>query len=228
MYSLDVGACVHDIVLIGHTHFHFICDQHQSYNNAEAIWWWNVILKIKSLHTYKFTGACTGPVWLMDPEGTLSSPYVPCTVVMPHFSKHKSDDDRWYSHPFYSVPGGYNLCLCVNANGFGSGAGTHVSVFVYLMQGENDHQLQWPFQHSVTYKILNCKKNANHKISTILFKDAPARVKARVTSGERAPTGSGREQALSHTLLFDCKEKDIVHLHQDCLCLQVLKVEPPN
>ena len=37
VYSLDIGACVHDIILIGCTHFHFACDQHQDYDNAEAI-----------------------------------------------------------------------------------------------------------------------------------------------------------------------------------------------
>ena len=185
-----------------------------------------LLIKLKSLHTCKCTGARTGPVWLMDLEGTLSSPYVPCTVIMPHFSKHKSNDDKWYSRPFYSASGGYKLRLNVTANGYGGGAGTHVSVTVQLLKGENDHKLRWPFQHSVTYKILNWSKDANHKIDTIPFKDATAPANARVTLGEWAPETRGHVQALPHTLLFDCK--DVAYLHQDCLCLRVLKVEPPN
>ena len=120
----------------------------------------------------------------MDPEGMLSSPYVPCTIVMPHFSKHKSDDDQWFSCPFYSAPGGYRLCFRVTAGGRGAGAGTHVSLHVFLMKGENDCQLQWPFEHTLTFQILNWKNDANHEMGIIPFKTAPEGDKARVTSGE--------------------------------------------
>ena len=88
----------------------------------------------------------TGPGWLINMKGTRSSSYPPIIIIMPHFSQHKRDDDVWYSQPFYSRPGGYKLRLCVIPNGVGSGKGTHVAVYVYLMKGENDHQLQWPFK----------------------------------------------------------------------------------
>ena len=164
----------------------------------------------------------------MDPKGMLSSHCVPSMVIMPHLSKHKSDADHWFSRPFYTAPEGYKLCLRVDAHGYGDGAGTHVSVFVYLMEGENDYLLQWPFEYTVTFQILNWKKDANHMIYTIPFKDATAQANARVTSGEQAPAGIGQPKALPHTLLFDCKDKEIAYLHQDCLCVQVLKVDPPE
>ena len=170
----------------------------------------------------------TGPGWLMGTKGTLSSPYPPCHVVMPRFSQHKKDDDKWYSQPFYSVPGGYKLCLCVVANGWDDGIGTHIGIAVFLMKGENDHHLQWPFEHDVTYGILNWKRDENHVIKTTHFKNAPTECKERVTSEQRAESGWGFPQILPHSSLSDGDANNTQYLHNDCLCLQVLKVEPPK
>ena len=167
-----------------------------------------------------------GPVWLMDTKGTISSPYPPCYIIMPHFSRHKSDEDEWYSQPFYSAPGGYKLCLRVCAIGRNVGKGTHVSVFVHLMKGENDHQLHWPFENDVTYVILNWKRDENHVIQTIPFKNAEG--KERVTSREMALAGLGQSKFLSHDLLYDSSDEHVQYLNDDCLCVQVLKVEPPK
>ena len=165
--------------------------------------------------------------WLVDPKGAISSPYPPCDILMPNFSQHKRDDDFWYSEPFYSSPGGYKLCLCVIANGYEEGQGTHVSVFIALMKGRNDHQLQWPLEHDVTFGILNWKRDKNHVIYTISFKNVSAQSKARVTSGERAPGGPAHLQVVSHALLYCSIDEHTQYLHEDCLCLRVLKVEPP-
>ena len=168
-----------------------------------------------------------GPVWLLNTKGMLSSPYPPCHIIMPHFSKHKSDDDMWFSQPFYSAPGGYKLCFRVHANGRSSGKGTHISVYVVLMKGDNDHQLQWPFEHDVTYRILNWKRDANHAIKTVPFRDAEAKDKERVTSRERAFSGRGPPKFLSHVVLYGNNSEHVQYLNKDCLCLQVLCVEPP-
>ena len=179
-------------------------------------------------HTHTHTHIQTGPGWLMDTKGICSSPFLPTQVIMPRFSQHKRDDDRWYSQPFYSQPGGYKLCLCVVANGEGSCRGTHVSASIFLMKGENDHQLQWPFEHVVKYGILNWKRNQNHVISTSDFKNARTICKERVISQERAGRGPGRLNLLSHSSLSDGAAEDIQYLHNDCLCLHVLKAEPPK
>ena len=47
---------------------------------------------------------------------------------MSQYSTHKKNDDRWYSPPFYTGPGGYKMCIKVTANGQGDGAGTHVNI----------------------------------------------------------------------------------------------------
>ena len=54
-----------------------------------------------------------------------------------------------FNPPFYSGPGGYKLCIKVYANGTGKGKGTHLSVYAYLMRGDNDDYLLWPFTRIV-------------------------------------------------------------------------------
>ena len=161
----------------------------------------------------------------MDVKVTLSSPYPPAHIVMPQFSQHKRDGDIWHSPPFYSAPGGYKLCLCVVANGCGDGKGTHVSIFVYLQKGEHDDLLQWPFEHDVTYGILNWERDENHVIRTLNFKTAPTKCKERVTSQERWCLAWGIPQFLLQSSLSD---GDTQYLHNDCLCLVVFKIEPPE
>ena len=78
------------------------------------------------------------------------------------------------------------MCLNVDANGRGDGEGTHVSVFAYLMRGEFDDHLKWPFQGQVTVAIQNQLEDSNHITTTIGFTDDKT---GRVTAGERAPIG---------------------------------------
>ena len=77
----------------------------------------------------------------------------PVDILLDNFEDHKKKDDAWWSPPFYSHIGGYRMCLKVDANGFGSGKGTHVSVGVYLMRGEFDDHLKWPFNGMVTVQL---------------------------------------------------------------------------
>ena len=171
-----------------------------------------------------------GPAWLMDTNRTLSVCYPPCYFIMQRYSRHKRQDDQWYSQPFYSEPGGYKLCLNIPANGSGSGKGSHISVSVFLMKGENDHQLQWPFEHDVTCAILNWRKDENHVTNTIHFKSAPKEYKDRVSSMHRAEKGWGLAKFLPHSSLHDSATKCTTtqYLYQDCLCVQILEVESSN
>ena len=71
-------------------------------------------------------------------------------LVMNNFEEHKLSNDQWVSQPFYTHEQGYKMCLKVTANGQGSGKGSHITVVVYLMKGEYDDQLEWPFKADVT------------------------------------------------------------------------------
>ena len=48
------------------------------------------------------------------------------------------------------------MCIRVDAND--SDAGTHVSVFVYLMRGEYDSRLVWPFRGDITIQLVKPQK----------------------------------------------------------------------
>ena len=65
-------------------------------------------------------------------------------IKMENFQQYRDSNQIWYSPGFYNSPGGYKMCLRVDANG--SGKGTHVSCYVYLMSGEYDDILEWPFK----------------------------------------------------------------------------------
>ena len=68
------------------------------------------------------------------------------------------------SKPFHTSHGGYCMCIKVYANGNGDGdsLGSCVSVFVYLMRGNNDDCLPWPFTGTVTIELLNQLEDKNH------------------------------------------------------------------
>ena len=72
------------------------------------------------------------------------------TFKLPSFTEKKANNKRFYSSPFYTSQNGYRFCINVDANGAGDGKGTHVSVFAWLMKGDNDDSLTWPFTGSVT------------------------------------------------------------------------------
>ena len=76
-------------------------------------------------------------------------------VTMTNYSQHKRDNDKWYSHPFYSNTQGYKMCLEVVANGYATARGTHLSVYIHLMQGQFDAELRWPFCGEVEVQLLN-------------------------------------------------------------------------
>ena len=69
---------------------------------------------------------------------------------------------------------------------WGDGKGTHVSVYAYLMRGEFDDHLKWPFQGHVTVAMLNQLED-NHHATKIEFTDTKnIKVIGRVTDRKRA------------------------------------------
>ena len=74
----------------------------------------------------------------------------PPDMVMNEYERRRKEDERWFSPAFYTHVGGYKMCLKIAANGWGDGEGTHVSVSVYMMKGEFDSHLKWPFKGEIT------------------------------------------------------------------------------
>ena len=141
------------------------------------------------------------------------------TFKVPSFTKKKSNEDDFYSSPFYTSQSGYRFCISVDANGNGDGEGTHVSVFAYLMKGDNDDSLTWPFTGTVTVALLNQLEDKNHCIETINFL-ADKFAGKRVTKCEKGE-GLGRPKFIAHS---DLQENYLVN---DTLFFRV-SVDVPN
>ena len=151
-------------------------------------------------------------------------PVIPVTVTMDGFAQHKRKSDTWFSEPFYTHPDGYKMCLNVDASGSGNGEGTHVSVYVYLMRGEFDDFLEWPFRGNIIVQLLNQLADKEHHSITISFTDkTPDQVAGRVTTGERGELGWGwgKPTFISHKELY--KANGAKYLQKDCLQFQVTK-----
>ena len=154
------------------------------------------------------------------PDGRITGTVKPIRAefIMNDFMEYKRDSDSWYSPHFYTHSNGYKMCLRVFANGNGSGHGTHLSVFVYLMQGEFDNQLKWPFQGNITVKLVNQEEDRDHVIETFYSKNAGERCE-RVMTNERVENGWGIGQFLSHA------ELQPKYLKNDCIKLCVKKID---
>ena len=87
----------------------------------------------------------------------------------------------WFSPPFYTHPCGYKMCLSAWAysanddNEYDEGedttrCGSFLSVGVFMMSGDHDGKLKWPFRGDVTVQLLDQEKD-NHISKVISFTD---------------------------------------------------------
>ena len=115
--------------------------------------------RYQPMHNSEYVFALKPKVQLPNGKSANSNSitFTPVNLVMPDFERHQLSDDEWKSEPFYTHKDGYRMCLGVTANGQGSGKGSHVSVQVYLMNGEFDDELEWPFKGDITIQLLNQK-----------------------------------------------------------------------
>ena len=159
----------------------------------------------------------------LDVQKPLAPIFVPPPdIVMTEFEKHKEAGDSWFSPSFYSHIGGYKMCLNVDARGYGDGEATHVSVFVYLMQGEYDDQLKWPFRGNITIQLLNLSSDEEHCKRTIHFHDtADDAYAGRVVGQERATEGWGTHKFIAHDKL-NSENKE--YRKNDCLKFRISKI----
>ena len=136
------------------------------------------------------------PIFVSPPEFTVDS-----------FAKRKTANDEWYSPSFYSHIGGYKMCLNVDANGNDKGKDTHVSVWVYMMKGEFDSHLQWPFKGEMKVQLVNQREGGEHLEKIIIEKsDESAESFSRVTVGVKSTIGWGSSSFISHADLYKPEE----------------------
>ena len=118
---------------------------------------------------------------------------------------------------FFTSKSGYKFLVCVHPSGNGAGTATHVSVFAYLMKGDNDDSLTWPF---TTIELLNQLEDKNHHKKSVTFQNDDEASK-RVMHGEKALMGYGSAQFISHSHLDYQPDKNCQYLKDDTLVFRV-------
>ena len=165
---------------------------------------------------YAFKLIAPRPVFIPPPE-----------IIMSNFGKNKNDDTDWYSPAFNTHVGGYKMCLKVDADGWGDGTGTHVGLTVYMMKGEFDSHLKWPFKGEITVELVNQKEGGENIVKKPLKHNDPDECNdyfQRVTDGDSAKSGWGSPNFIAHTDLYK-PEEDKEYLLNDSLILKVTSVE---
>ena len=155
-------------------------------------------------------------------------PRPPWVIKLEEFQVKKKNDEEWFSDPVYSHFGGYKLCLKVFANGNQDGKGTHVSVYVYLMRGDNDDNLKWPFKGTIKVSLLNQLRNGHHRTLEpwLPDNDITERACGRVTEGERAEGGRGYHKFIAHKDLSYHHRRRCQYLKNGSLFFRVVCFEP--
>jgi TNF receptor-associated factor 4 len=146
---------------------------------------------------------------------------VPFSFSMPDFEQKRSTNCSWYCASFYTHPRGYKMCLRVEANGLNDGKNSHVSVYLYMMRGEYDESLKWPFRGDVTVQLLNQLGGGGHHTRIVgVTEKSDDNFCKRVVLGERSPGGWGYHDFVSHSYLPP------LYLKDDCLkfCIKEVKL----
>ncbi len=120
------------------------------------------------------------------------------------------------SDPFYTESYGYKLKVEIYPNGQKSGKNTHLSVYSYVMKGEYDAILPWPFNKKLTFTLIDQqedlveRQNDTGQLLLGKYPDCSARPM------ENANKSAGFPMYISHKKLHSRR-----YLVDDTLFLQV-------
>ena len=155
-------------------------------------------------------------------------PYkTPINMIMTDFQAHKNDDSTWYSPPFSTGRHGYKLCLAVDANGWGDGEGTHVGVSIFMMKGEHDDHLPWPFKGEIRVQLINHYVTALH-IEKCLVQENHfsnenySKFFGKVVKGDKSESAWGFPKFISHEDLSK-REQNKFYLKNDTLTFRIVR-----
>ena len=153
------------------------------------------------------------------------SPFLsPLELAMSNFERFRSDGTVWRSNAFYTHFGGYKLCLGVSPNGWAGDSSTCVGVAIYMMKGEFDSRLKWPFKGAITVELINQRKGGESCKKVIVDQHTDPRHFERVTEGDIREDGWGYPQFISHSDLYKPEESK-EYLVNDTLIFRVTKIE---
>ncbi len=145
-----------------------------------------------------------------------SIPLGPPLMTMANIEHKKGD--FWYSPPVYTHPQGYKICLKVEIERWGNQS-YHVRTHVHFMKGLFDNFLTWPFQGSISIRIVDQVKGQGHRHFTSEYNTDNENCQ-RVLNGEVARYG----QEAIKTIFYDGIETS-KFLKNDTLVFQIYEVE---
>ena len=121
--------------------------------------------------------------------------------------------------PFYTHSCGYKLSAEVSLSG------THVSIYTFMMEGDYDDHLKWPFEGVITVQIVNQTGDHSHIEKTILYDDkAPLlNVGGRVLGTHRSG-GWGLVEFMPRSSLFYNTQRNTEYWKGGFIVLRVTKV----
>ena len=158
------------------------------------------------------------PKWTHPSLIKTSYTVTPVYRTIEEFEQKKKNDEEITLEPFYTTRQGYKMTLVVYPNGNGPYKGSGVSVSIYLMKGDNDNVLLFPFSGNIIIKLLNWTEDNGHVEEIIQFNEStPLDCRQRVTDGKVAAKGWGIHGFLSHVDLYNNKE----YLHNDKMCFTI-------
>ena len=159
-----------------------------------------------------------------DAKGT--TPIVNKNVIelsIANFSSYLKQRKYYESSSFYTHQKGYKMCIRVYPYGYDECEGTHLCAVTFLMNGDNDNRLQFPFRGSITLQILNHVSNGedgnyertfeyNDKTDDIMCKRVP----------ESESMNSG--MAMYNFIPLDELQNNNKYLKNDSLKFRVAKI----
>ena len=142
------------------------------------------------------------------------------TFKIPKFAEKKRKDIEYFSTPFYTHPQGHKMVINVDTNGYGRYKGTHISVWAYLMKGEYDEKLDFPFVGTIKFELLNQLEDKHHHKDSNTF-DGTEDGSKRVTDRARSREAIGVHAFIPHSELGYNAAKNCQYLKDDCLVFRI-------
>ncbi len=140
--------------------------------------------------------------------------------TVPNFQKLKNDDDGYNAESLYTHPGGYKVCIRVRPNGYHSGHGTHVSAWLCGCPGDNDGDLKWPADCTITLQLLNQHRDQDHVTVTERFNWTRTK---NVTAA--SPNPCLGHKLIAHKHLEWNAAEQTQYLKDDCLQFRIAKIQ---
>ena len=200
------------------THELILCSKlnYNNTNNTEYLQNDCLRFKVKEVVVYSTPHCSKSPIW----QNQKPTKFFEFTITQ--FSHRIRLKNAYFSPPFYTSAQGYKMCLKVHAAG---NVGTHVAVYGFLMKGEYDDSLSWPFCADIIIDILNWRGDHSHHRKILHFNNYSCDdVCARVYDDGLAPRGQGNNEVIPLSELFSKYPLSTKYLEDDCMCIRIYDV----